>query len=92
MDRLITVGFEFCEKIYQSIIRVKVKKGFNEYKITIMNGDLEKLLYGNHVIKEINGFLQIEIIEHTSQELLKLKIGEALSKLIGIPLNSKLSY
>ena len=54
-----------------------------------MNGDLEKLLYGNHFITEIKGCLQIEISENNEQERLKSNIAEALSKLLGIPLRKK---
>ena len=91
MDKLLTVGFEFFENLYFSLIRVKRKNDLNEYQITVMNGDLERLLYGNHIIREINGCLQIEVSEKNLQELLKLKIAEALSQLLDIPLIKKLS-
>lgn len=55
-----------------------------------MNGDLEKLLFGNHVIEEINGCLQIEIYENNEQAKLKTIIAEALGKMLAIPLIKKL--
>lgn len=90
MNKFLTVGFEFYEKLYHSLIMIKKKKGYKIYQITVMNGDLEKLLYGNHIIREINGCLQVEISENNKQGMLKLKIAEALSKLLAIPLKSKL--
>lgn len=56
----LSVSFEFEGCNYYSLIRRKRKQGDNEYVITIMNGKLEKLLYGNHIIKEVNGQLVSE--------------------------------
>jgi hypothetical protein len=86
MEKLLTIEFEFLEQFYFSLIRVKQKNGLNEYQITVMNGDLEKLLYGNHIIREMNGHLQLELTENNKQELLKLRVAEALGKFLRIPL------
>lgn len=86
MINLLTVGFEFRDTFYYSLIRVKENNLGTDYQITVMNGNLEKLLYGNHVIKERKGFLQMDANETTEQEMLKVSIAEALSKFLHIPI------
>jgi len=92
MDKVLTVGFEFYGKVYRSLVTIKKRIGYKAYQITVMNGDLEKLLFGNHVIQEINGCLQIEISENNRQAMLKISIAEALSELLNIPLKKKQSF
>jgi hypothetical protein len=53
----LSVEFVFDGATYHSLIRKKKKINCIEYHITVMNGKLEKLLYGNHVIKQVNGIL-----------------------------------
>jgi hypothetical protein len=53
-----------------------------------MNGDLEKLLFGNNVIKEINGSLDLDDSENEMQERLKTEIAKSLEKILKIPLTS----
>ena len=86
MSEIITINFAFLEDIYYFLARYKIKDDLREYYITVMDGDLEKLLYGNHVIREQNGYLQIEIFENSEQERLKVKIAEALSDFLKVPL------
>ena len=75
--RLLSIGFEFREAEYSAIIRIKEKESGTEYHITVMNGDLEKILYGNHVIIEKNGELQFDRTD-TEAGQLKYNITEAL--------------
>ncbi len=89
MVNLLTVGFEFKENFYYSLIRVKPKAAGIDYEITVMNGSLEMLLYGNHVIKQRNDRLEVEAVKITDQELLKIAIAEALSEFLKIPIESK---
>lgn len=56
-----------------------------------MNGDLEKLLLGNNIIKEVNGCLHLEISENNMQERLKMEIAKALSKILGVPLTERIA-
>lgn len=88
MNNFLTVAFVFCEKLYHSIIIIKKKGEYTIYQITVMNGELEKLLHGNHIITEINGCLNVEVSDNNKQEMLKAKIAEALSNLIRIPLKT----
>ncbi|MDO9373704.1 MAG: hypothetical protein Q7T76_04785 [Ferruginibacter sp.] len=85
MQNFITVDFSFREKLYGSVLLVKHTIDCTIYQITIMNGELEKILSGNRRIYEINGCLQIEACESKEQETLKQKIAEALGKLLRKP-------
>lgn len=89
MNKFLVIGFEFCETFYYSLILCKPQSDCKEYRITVMNGDLEKLLCSNNIIREINGSLQMEISQNKQQQLVKIAIANALSKFIGIPLNTK---
>ena len=90
MSRILTVGFEFHDIFYYSLVNVKEIEGETQYKITVMNGDLEKMLLRNNIIKEKNGYLYIEISEDKNHDELKLKIAEALSAFLKLPLQKKL--
>jgi hypothetical protein len=68
----LSVEFEFEGAKYSSLIRKKKKINCIEYHITVMNGKLEKLLYGNHVVKEVNGKLQEDCVSG-DKKLVQLK-------------------
>lgn len=81
----IQIGFTFEGRNYFSLLRKKVKGSTTEYHVTVMNGELEKLLYGNHVILETDGVLQIDqTITNQQQAVLKLCITKALYKYLHI--------
>ncbi len=86
MNRFLIIPFQFFEASYYSLIMCKAKNECTEYRITIMNGDLEKLLFGNNVIKEINGSLHLDISKDELQERLKMEIAKSLGKALEIPL------
>jgi hypothetical protein len=55
---MFSISFNYRESQYEALIRVvKQKEDRKEYRITIMNGELEVLLYGHHLLKEENGKL-----------------------------------
>jgi len=91
MFTILTVGFEFNDNFYYALIRVKPKAPGVDYEVTVMNGNLEKLLYGNHVIEQKNDQLEIEAAYTTEQGLLKIAIAEALSRFLKIPLQKKVT-
>lgn len=81
MGKLINIGFEFNGVFYYTLIHMRPKDGWNEYVVTVMNGKLERLLYGNHVIKEINGQVIEDVTaENTEQKRLKVEIAKALNE------------
>jgi hypothetical protein len=85
MNKFLVIQFEFCKSVYNSLILCKAKSDGIEYRITVMNGDIEKHLCNNNTIKEIKGCLQVEFCNNILQNQLKAKIAEALGKLIGKP-------
>jgi hypothetical protein len=54
---MFTLPFEYNSKKYSALVHVKASKIGKEYRLTIMDGDLESLLYGNHVLTERDGVL-----------------------------------
>jgi hypothetical protein len=68
----LSVEFEYEGAKYYSLIRKKKKFNGIEYHITIMNGKLEKLLYGNHIIKQVNDTLHADC-GSTDKKLVELK-------------------
>ena len=79
MERL-SVEFDFKGAHYKSLIRVVDRNNCREYHIKILNRKLEKLLYGNHIVKERDGSLHADVSdEHMEQAELKLVIASELS-------------
>lgn len=68
----LSVEFEFEGGKYSTLIRKKKKMSGIEYHVTIMNGKLEKLLYGNHIIKQVNGKLSDDCVS-ADKKLVQLK-------------------
>jgi len=80
---MIAVGFQYKENAYKALIRLKERGAKKEYHITVMDGELERLLYGNHILVEENGHLQRDsIIPGNEASGLKAIITEALDKFI----------
>lgn len=86
MNRFLILGFEYNNGIEYSLIRQKTKDSGNEYAVTVMNGELEKQLFGNHVILEKDGCLLLDNPGGDEQHKLKEQITKALGELLGIPL------
>ncbi|PZR24000.1 MAG: hypothetical protein DI535_22930 [Citrobacter freundii] len=55
---MFSIRFNYRKSAYEALIRVVKDKGSRkEYRITVMNGELEMLLYGHHVLTEEDGKL-----------------------------------
>jgi hypothetical protein len=81
MSSLLSLGFEYKGCHHSFLARVKEDGNKTEYHVTVMNGELEKLLYGNHVITGINGQIITDMTDPPGeQHLLKSYIAKALSK------------
>lgn len=61
MIKIISIPLEFRGKEYYTLIRVSRKPECTQLKVTIMNGDLERTLYGNNVFEYRNGYLIADI-------------------------------
>jgi len=62
--------------MYYALIRTKEYEEGKLHAITIMNGDLESLLYGNHIILEKDGCFQ------SSLPIVNKQIGELKQSII----------
>jgi hypothetical protein len=58
---MFSINFKYRNAHYKALIRViePTGKKEKEYRITIMNGELEVLLYGNHILVEKNGKIDL---------------------------------
>jgi hypothetical protein len=57
MPEMLSIEFNYKKKCFYALARVKqgLVKPQKEYVITVMNGELESMLYGNHVFSIDNG-------------------------------------
>ena len=60
MDNMMSVEFLYRNKAYYALVRPKKVEHENGYAVTIMNGDLEILLYGHHVIVDEKHFIRTQ--------------------------------
>jgi hypothetical protein len=83
MDKIISLEFRYRSRMYYALIRTKEDGDKRLHSITIMNGDLEQLLYGNHIIMEKDGCFQsvLPIVNKQIGEL-KQSIINALCKYV----------
>ncbi len=77
---MLSIPFEYQSAVYHALARVKEKAGLTEYHITVMNGKLEKLLYGNHIITCEQGTFRYDVSGNSLIDTLKGTITEALNK------------
>lgn len=82
----LVIGFALHSSRYLSLILCKQLTDHTEYRITVMNGDIEKQLCKNNRLKESNGVIELVLSGNEFQDHVKLKIASALSEVIGKPL------
>lgn len=81
MTQLLAVPFEFKEKGYCALVRVKPKADFIELQVTIMNGELESAFFGHHIFIYQNDVLKANIPAENSEMIqLQAQIGWALTE------------
>jgi hypothetical protein len=71
MDNIISLEFIYKSKKYYALVRTKMIGQEKHNIITVMNGDLETLLYGHHILVEDDGILRSS--EITNKEVAELK-------------------
>jgi len=81
---MLSIKFFFRAYEYYALVRVKGKETQIEYHITVMNGELERLLYGNHVLVPEAGLFKSELLPDTEVGSLKCIIAEALNTQIAL--------
>ena len=63
MTDMLVFGFHYKQRFYKAIANLWKKSTNGLYRITVMNGDLEKLLFGNNILSLKEGrFLMEESI------------------------------
>jgi hypothetical protein len=82
----IHLSFDYKDRHYDAAIRVRQRTQGREFTITALDWSLERLLYGNQVIQEVNGALQANVCaEKKDQTELKLIIAARLSQYLKTP-------
>jgi hypothetical protein len=77
--KMIAVPFKFHSQDYCTLVRIKRKGTTTEFHVTVMNGELERALYGNHIYHYENGVLQAySHVEDLQLSELQEKIGWAI--------------
>lgn len=85
MKNGLTIGFEFLEDFYYSFVEVKETDRGTEYEIMLLDNRLTKLNQ-EHVVRERDGVLQIQIPENDTMATLKRKMAESLSQFLRKPI------
>ena len=82
----IDIEFEFRGRQYDAAVRIwEMNKG-REFQVTIMDWELERVLYGNQNMKEVDGVIQADVNpKDKDQAELKLSIAAALGKHLKTP-------
>jgi hypothetical protein len=80
MTGMVSVQFEYKQNSYQALISTKENGDDKEHRITVMNGELEKLLFGHHILIEKNGNLLLTDSDEDSEVAqLRKAVAGALS-------------
>lgn len=82
---MISIPFLFENRSYYTLIRTCRKGDRMELRVTIMNGELEKILYGHHVFECRNGYLVADCPEEPTQlAALKLALLQAIDEYLQV--------
>ena len=81
MASIMSIAFKFKESFHYVLVSVKELNDKIQYRLTIMNGDLEKLLYDCNIINEVDGKLELDDCAGNLEKWkLKKQIVTALSE------------
>jgi hypothetical protein len=72
---ILSLEFSYRSKTYYGLVRIKMNEGVKCHHVTVMNGDLERLLYGYHIIAEDRDGLLHPVAEAPDEEVQKLQDG-----------------
>jgi hypothetical protein len=61
MFQIFMIDFEFEGVTYYALIRVQNRNQKQQYYVTVMNGNLERQLYGHHILTETNGTFAAQV-------------------------------
>ena len=77
---MFTLSFNFNGNEYSALVHEKYMTTGKEYRITIMNGELEKTWNGERIISDLDGTLTFGQTVNADKEKLSSCIREALSE------------
>lgn len=80
MATLFSINFSFENVEHTCLITTKWVDEKRMYKITIMNGELEQLLFGENYLKEVDGIIELPATQELRYQKLKVAIAESLQK------------
>jgi hypothetical protein len=81
-----TLPFEYNDRSYSAAFVVQETPGGKVFVVTPLDGELNRILSGNAIIREINGRLETNVLpEHVEQARLKLVIASRLSEYLTMP-------
>jgi hypothetical protein len=80
------LSFDFKGRACQATILTDEKSAGREFTITELDEELERILSGNHIVREINGALEADVLPAKKEQTeLKLIIASRLSEYLSIP-------
>jgi hypothetical protein len=81
MERILTIRFQLNGSNYYSVVRIIRKQDLTEYHIIVTDLTLNRKLYGNHVMIERDGEIEVNICsQDTEQGRLRLEIANTLGR------------
>ena len=83
LSNILLVEFVYRSKTYFALTRTKTNKLKKRHYVTIMNGELEQLFYGHHIIIDKEGFL-VSPAEILNAYILELNqsVAESLGQIL----------
>jgi hypothetical protein len=83
LSNILLVEFAYRTKTYFALIRTKTHKLRRRHYVTILNGELEQLFYGHHIIIDNEGVLN-SAEEILNADILELNqsVAEALGQIL----------
>jgi hypothetical protein len=85
MIKIISIPFCYKNKEYYSLIRFFYKKEHTDLAVTIMNGELEKILSGHNIIQYQCGYLVVDFpMDGSDLSVLKLAIIKSIENYLSV--------
>jgi len=81
---MITLSFQYNGNNYSALVIEKFLDNRKEYRVTVMNGELEKLLFGNHILVERSGNILCPNSPKPENETLVTQIIHALKNWLNL--------
>lgn len=77
---MLTISFLYKGNRFMAVVREKYYINGKEYRVTVMNGELERMLFGDHIIKEVDGEIAANPLLGGDKKELQESIVKALKE------------